>query len=411
VNTLRISVPSSGSLLLDGRAVALLDLKAALEQADRATDCVLYYRENAAAEAPPESMEVMKLIIENKLPVSLSSKPDFSDYVDRFGQFHPRPTDVPEMLQRDPFAPHMPDVDLRPAAEELFANARKLASGESGNPGIVMVSPDRRLLLLPLPPPSARTARMAKGLRKIIPSDRGRNIAVIGNTGFTMSSGPGAPSVEEASRAIPFLGFLAGFCYAGHKIWIFEGHPSALAAGLAESEVLLLDSAMLPFLQSDWMQVAQRVMHTDRRVFIHKREGYQLLPVVQCGKAPGWCYSEPDGEASYVNCLLTTLAKGSVPSVEIVTGAPVPHLAGLASDPDELDWIASLPFKYEALSAGMVIFTLLCSTGGLKNWFRREWTHTMKLALENEESRDQTFVFRLQRRWVKPVLQISKRDG
>src|SRR5260370_17950032 len=135
-----------------------------------------------------------------------------------------------------------------------------------------MVSPDRRVLLLPLPPPTPSTTRRAKKLQKIVPSDRGRNIAVIGNTAFTMSSGLDAPSVQEASRAIPFLGFLIGFCYAGHRIWIFAGHPSALAAGLAEREVLLLDSAMLSFLQSHLWQVAQPPLRAELRYFIHQHE-------------------------------------------------------------------------------------------------------------------------------------------
>ena len=88
---LKVSVLSSGSILLDGTPVGLANLKDALETSRSANDRVLYYREEAAAEPPPQTKEVLELVIANKLPISLSSKPDFSDYADRFGQLHPRP--------------------------------------------------------------------------------------------------------------------------------------------------------------------------------------------------------------------------------------------------------------------------------------------------------------------------------
>ena len=70
--------------------------------------------------------------------------------------------------------------------------------------------------------------------------------------------------LEEASQAIPFLGFLIGFAVAGHKVWIFEGDASSLEAGLAESDALLVDSAMLPSLPQDWMLVARKAMRPGR---------------------------------------------------------------------------------------------------------------------------------------------------
>ena len=41
-----------------------------------------YYRENPAQEPPPSAMAAVKLVIKYRLPVSFSSKPDFSDTVD-----------------------------------------------------------------------------------------------------------------------------------------------------------------------------------------------------------------------------------------------------------------------------------------------------------------------------------------
>ncbi|MHC4212869.1 MAG: hypothetical protein ACYSWP_05775 [Planctomycetota bacterium] len=69
--------------------------------------------------------------------------------------------------------------------------------------------------------------------------------------------------------------------------------------------------------------------------------------------------SEPDGEASYANCLLVTLAKGRHSSVSIQPGKAVPNLANLTEDPEELDWIHNLPFNYNELDAGLVMKILL----------------------------------------------------
>ncbi len=85
---------------------------------------------------------------------------------------------------------------------------------------------------------------------------------------------------------------------------------------------------------------------------------------------------EPDGEDSYVNALLTTLAKGPGRPVTLVPGKGVPPLAPLAEDPEELDWIASLPFKYDELDATEVIATILTLAG----WrFYHLWKTTYEL--------------------------------
>ena len=402
--SLKVSVLSNGSILLDGMPVALSNLKAALEQADKTTGRVLYYRENAGAEPPPQSKEVMDLVIANRLPISLSSKPDFSDYVDRFGQLHSRPD--ASAAPRDRAAPHMPDVNVSASAGDAFAKARAQASGQNGSRGIAIVRPDRAVLFLTLPPPPPQTSLMAKHLASVIPSDHGQNVAVIAFTAFTMTR-PEAARIQEASAAIPFFGLLCGLNYVGHRILIFEGHPSALALGLEQSEVLIVDSAMLPFLQPDWMPVAQRVMPANRRIFIHDRKAGRLLPATPSPRPPGWRLSEPDGEASYANCLLTTLGKGPGASAEI--GTTVPNLASLTSDPAELEWIAGLPFRYESLNPQKVIDVLLTTAGRSKlNSFKKEWTVRTKLVTKDAEPKLITFELRLESEESNPALVIRK---
>jgi hypothetical protein len=85
-----ISVLTSGELLVDGQPSDMQQLEAALERAREAGGAVWYYRENGLEEASPQAMRVIQLVIDKRLPISMSSKPDFSDYIDGKGRSHPR---------------------------------------------------------------------------------------------------------------------------------------------------------------------------------------------------------------------------------------------------------------------------------------------------------------------------------
>lgn len=352
---IKIALPSGGGLLLDGQPTDLEQLDLHLSKTDRARDQILLYKESP--DSNPLSIDVARLVVKHRLAISFSTKADYSDYVDQFGQSHPR-TAAPGPTPMDRYAPFMPDVDINRSVDEVFATARTAASKAPNNRGIVLVSPDRAVSVLAVPP---RSAEMDARLPKLpdVPSDRPLNIAVIAATGILSAFNNKPPDLHEVSKAIPFLGFLIAFGYAGHRVWIFEGHASALASGLEHAEILLIDSGMLPFLQKDWMAVAQRVMDPPRRVLLHSRERHTLLTLVADSTPKGWSYAEPNGEASYVNCLLTTLAKaGFGASVEITAGSPLPNLAGLARHPAQLEWIAKLPFRYEDLNAAKAIEVL-----------------------------------------------------
>jgi hypothetical protein len=86
----RLSVLATGRVLLEGKESNLSEVRKALGKAKAEKGAVWYYRENGKGEPPPQAMEVIKLVIENNLPISMSSKPDFSDYIDEKGQSHPR---------------------------------------------------------------------------------------------------------------------------------------------------------------------------------------------------------------------------------------------------------------------------------------------------------------------------------
>jgi hypothetical protein len=85
---LKISVLSSGNLLLNGKPSKLEIIESKFKKHKNAS--VWYYRENSSQEPPPISAQVIKLVIDNKLSISLSTKPDFSDYVNENGISQPR---------------------------------------------------------------------------------------------------------------------------------------------------------------------------------------------------------------------------------------------------------------------------------------------------------------------------------
>lgn len=93
-NIIRIKVFLSGQIVANDKPITLDELKAKFSQLKGKNTAVWYYRESGNIVPSPETRDVirkvMDLIIENKIPVSLSSKPDFSDYIDEKGQSHPR---------------------------------------------------------------------------------------------------------------------------------------------------------------------------------------------------------------------------------------------------------------------------------------------------------------------------------
>ena len=87
---LKVSVLESNTVLLNGAEVSPNELSAAFAKAAKDSGTVWYYRENAEGEPPPASRQVIQMVIDHKLPISMSTKPDFSDYVDENGKPMPR---------------------------------------------------------------------------------------------------------------------------------------------------------------------------------------------------------------------------------------------------------------------------------------------------------------------------------
>ena len=93
-NTLRVSVLANGGLLIDGQPGDLKALDARLALLAKSQGKVWYYREASGSDPTPAAEATMTgaidQITKNRLPVSLSSKSDFSDVIDEHGQSSPR---------------------------------------------------------------------------------------------------------------------------------------------------------------------------------------------------------------------------------------------------------------------------------------------------------------------------------
>ena len=86
----KITVLASGQLLLNGKPSDMNAVDAALSELKTKKGEVWYHRQNPQSEPHPNAMAVIQLVMKHHLPISMSSKPDFSDYVDRDGRSRPR---------------------------------------------------------------------------------------------------------------------------------------------------------------------------------------------------------------------------------------------------------------------------------------------------------------------------------
>ncbi len=270
---LKLSALASGEILLDGKPIQLDALDQALQAADKESTGVWYYREAAGQEPHPSVKAAIQLVIKHKLRISLSSKSDFSDYVDAKGVSHPR---AAQAIAR------MPEVLPASNIAEIFDNVRKIAAGEKGQGGLVIVRPNRSYLVVPPMPESAELQKFAEGLSHLIPSGVQRNVAVISETEF--GGGPDAPSIADVDQAIPFFGLLMALSYLGHAVWVFEGHASALQAGCSTADALLVDSAMIPLLAPDWQETARAAMR-NANILVQDRATFQLRAIAKVGAA------------------------------------------------------------------------------------------------------------------------------
>ena len=238
---LKVSVLADGAVLLDGQRVTLAELAQSLDSAAGGTAAVWYYREDAGKSGPASTLEVMKLIVERRLPVRLSSKPDFSDAV------------TPQTAT---------------AIEQLFEGVRQRAAQRQ----LVIQRSDGRQMRLPAMDKEAAPPQAVAAVERLLPSTAPRNVAVIANTSWAITE---KPSVQDATGAIPFFGLLMGFAAIGHAVWVFDGSAPILAAGCRDADMAIIDADRLEALPASWQNSVVPVMRTPR-ILVYDRATRQL---------------------------------------------------------------------------------------------------------------------------------------
>ena len=319
----------------------------------------------------------------------------------------PEPTDI--------FEPHMPGVDLLSDMDGFFIQVRALLEAENtnefvrnaglglfippekggegipkGQRHVAVITPGRMISLVPAPKPNTISEKQLAPVRSILPSETPLQITAISYTKLEAYM-----QDTTKTKCIPFLGFLAAFAYLGHNVVVFEGHPSTLEFGVKNSDVLIIDSGMLPFLAENWADIVFKSMKPNPKIFIHERKSFHLTPLVRKSSPPGWRRSEPDGEQSYVNILLTTLGKANYKqkSVQIISGQPAPNPSEFTTNPDQLEYISTLPFKYNQLNTDFII-KFLWDIGKVESTLPNS-TKIFKAKLVESEGRSRDVSFQL----------------
>jgi biopolymer transport protein ExbD len=87
---MKVKVFVDGRITAYDKEVNLDDLDKQLSLLKESEDVVWYYREAGNQEPHPNAMQIMELIVKHGIPVTFSSKADFSDYIGPDGVSHPR---------------------------------------------------------------------------------------------------------------------------------------------------------------------------------------------------------------------------------------------------------------------------------------------------------------------------------
>ena len=171
----------------------------------------------------------------------------------------------------------MPEVDLHSNNDSVFTDARNAGLGYRRPPGsgggserfIALITPGRLVMQLACPSPGERPMSVILEIRERYPVEPPAIVVAI-----ALNDIRAVREIKGARRAIPFLDYLLDLGYSGHAVTIFEGHPSAFRIAVKGSDLLVVDAAMIPFIQADWQAVAKQIMrlplievrHRDGRV-------------------------------------------------------------------------------------------------------------------------------------------------
>ena len=126
----------------------------------------------------------------------------------------------------------------------------------------------------------------------------------------------------------------------------------------------------------------------------------------------GLVQGNAETEASYVNVLLTTLAKGPVASIALMPGIGAPSLIPFASSADEQQWIESYHFNYERLDATKIVALILTLAGWrFYHFLKTDYTLKTILAMPGGEERHVTFAVKRISRMPAAPITVTRHEG
>ncbi len=173
----------------------------------------------------------------------------------------------------------MPDINRPTDFKKAFARARRLARAETRSPvgfscrSVAIVLPDREVALQYTLSSGSAEPRLVHMAESILPSAPSCNVVGVALNEFK------SLTPQNLAEGIPFLGLLLGLAYIGHNVVVFEGHPSAFSEGVSDADFLLVDAAMIPSLQGNWLDVAFARMRRFE-VYVYQADG-QLLNITK----------------------------------------------------------------------------------------------------------------------------------
>jgi hypothetical protein len=83
---LKVAAMTDGRITVNGALATMESLRESLKKLSQQKGVVWYYREAATSEPPPQAKLVIQAVIEAKLPIKLSSRPDYSDAIGMDGK-------------------------------------------------------------------------------------------------------------------------------------------------------------------------------------------------------------------------------------------------------------------------------------------------------------------------------------
>ena len=163
----------------------------------------------------------------------------------------------------------LPKVDKQVDFAEVVRKARRLCDNTvevperelPDEPHLAVITPGRLVMLLSAAQKEVPPPPLVAAIRGIVPEEPPLQITVIASTDVVPA---GALDAAGLGRLIPFTGYLMGMAYLGHNVIAFEGHPSALASGCQDADLLIVDEPVADLLQPNWPQVAARTMRRPR---------------------------------------------------------------------------------------------------------------------------------------------------